>query len=203
MAINTSKVVVGIVIAAITAGGCATIVKGRNQTITVNSNVEGAEVFIDGQRLGTTPFVGLAPKNKQMLVVSKTGYQTANIALSKTLEPIFWGNVIIGGTLGSITDFATGAAYTYAPASYQVDLKAAGQSDADFEAQVKLRGFAMIYIDEISRDLGNGSGDHLAALLSLLNADQPRHVDAAQVRTALTRSRGDQVRFGREIIALK
>ena len=190
-------------IAAIVSAGCATIVKGKRQTITINSNVEGAEVFLDSVRLGTTPFVGLAPKNKEMLRVSKAGYQTANIALSKTLEPMFWGNIIIGGTLGSITDFATGAAYTYAPASYQVELRAASQSDADFEAQVKLRGFAMIFIDEISRDLGRGSGDHLAALLSLLNAGQSHRVDAEQVRTALTASRGDQVRFGREIMDLK
>jgi hypothetical protein len=196
-------VLCGVVVAALVSGGCATIMKGKNQTMTITSNVDGAEVLLDGQRIGATPFTGLVPKNKSMLMLQKTGYQTANVALSKTLEPAFWGNIIIGGTLGSITDFATGAAYQYAPASYQVELKAASQSDAEFEQQVKLRGFAMIYIDEISRDLGRGNGDHLSALLSLLNADRSNAIAAAQVRDALVTSRGDQVAFGREILALK
>ena len=195
--------VCGLIIAAMTSAGCATIMKGKNQTITVTSNVDDAEVFIDGLRLGTTPYNGLAPKNKNMLMVQKAGYRTANVALSKTLEPTFWGNIIIGGTLGSLTDFGTGAAYQYAPASYQVELRTAEQSDADFEAQVRLRGFAMIHIDEISRDLGRGSGDHLAALLSLLNADQAKRVDAAHVREALTSSGGDQVRFGQRVMDLR
>ena len=196
-------VLYGAMVAAVASAGCASIVKGKNQTITVTSNVDGAEVLLDGQRLGTTPFTGLAPKNKQMLVVQKAGYQTANVSLSKTLEPIFWGNIIIGGTLGSITDFATGAAYQYAPATYQVELKAASQSEVDFEAQVRLRGFAMIYIDEIAQDLGRGTGDHLAALLTLLNAERAQPVDASVVRVALTESRGDAVSFGRRIIDLR
>src|SRR5688500_13529188 len=138
-----------LVIALVASSACATVMQRKNQTITVTSNVEGADVLLDGQRLGTTPFAGVAPKHKSMPMVQKAGYQTASLALSKTLEPAFWGNIIIGGTLGSITDFATGAAYQYAPASYQVELRSASQSEADFAAQVKLRGFAMIYMNEI------------------------------------------------------
>jgi hypothetical protein len=192
-----------LVAAIVVTGGCATIMKGKNQTVSITSNVDAAEIFLDGQRIGVTPFVGLVPKNKSMLMVQKTGYQAANVALSKTLEPAFWGNIIIGGTLGSLTDFATGAAYQYAPASYQVELRAASQSVEEFRKQVELRGFAMIYIDEISRDLGRGTGDHLSALLSLLNAEQPGTVGATAVRDALTASQGDQVGFGQRIVALK
>ena len=192
-----------LVTAALVASGCATIVKGRNQTVTINSNVEGAEIFFDNQRVGTTPFVGLVPRNKTLLRAEKAGYQPTTVALSKAIEPVFWGNVIIGGTLGSITDFATGAAFQYAPASIQVELKAASQTDEEFARQVTLRGLAMIYIDEISHDLGRGSGDHLSALLSVLNAPQPGAIDVTAVRQALTASQGDPIGFGRRIVDLK
>ena len=189
--------------AALIAAGCATIVKGKNQTVTVNSNVEGAEVFFDNQRVGTTPFTGLAPRNKTTLRLEKAGYQSATAALSKSIEPVFWGNIIICGTLGSITDFATGAAFQYAPASLQVEMRAATQTAEDFRRQVGLRGLAMIYIDEISRELSRGEGEHLDALLSVLNEGRPGTVGIEDVREALAASRGEPISFGRRIVDLK
>ena len=92
------------------------------------------------------------PKGQQEIRVEKEGYRTTTLVLSKSLEGIFWGNIIIGGTLGSITDFATGAAYAYAPATYHVEMKANGTSQIEFERRMTVRKFAMIFIDEISQD---------------------------------------------------
>lgn len=197
------SIAVGCALAGVLATtGCASIVKGSTQTISISSNVDGAEVFLDGQRIGTTPFTGIVPKKKDFVMVQKAGYKTANIALSKSLEPIFWGNIITGGTLGSITDFASGAAYQYAPASYQVDLKPEGQASADFERRVAARKFAMIYVDRISADLAFGSGDHLNALLSIVNGNRQSAVDAETIRQALVASDADPVRFGNSIVEL-
>ncbi len=194
---------VGVVaVAAILAVGCATIIKGTKQTISVSSNVDGAEIILDGQKIGTTPFSGVVPKNKASLMVQKSGYKSATVMLSTSLEPIFWGNIIIGGTLGSITDFASGSAYQYAPASYQVDLKAEGQAQADFEQRVAARKFAMIYLDRIAADLAQGSGDHLSALLSIVNGEKRSGADATAIRRALVASDGDPVRFGNEVVGL-
>ncbi len=182
---------------AFAAVGCASIIKGTTQTVTISSNVDGAEILMDGQRIGTTPYAGPAPRNKSAIVVQKAGYQSATVALSKTLEPVFWGNIISGGTLGSITDFATGAAYAYAPAAYQVDLKANTQSSGDFQEEVAIRGFAMIHIDEIASDVSAGTGEHLAALLRLLNDEPGARHTVADVRRALEESRGNAIAFGR------
>lgn len=181
--------------------GCASIVKGSSQTITVSSNVDGADVFLDGMKIGTTPYAGPVAKNKGVLMVQKAGYTTANVSLSKTIEPIFWGNIITGGTLGSITDFASGSAYQYAPASYQVDLKPVEQAQADFERSVAARKFAMLYLDRISTELANGSGDHLDALLVLVNGERGS-VNAEDIRKALVSSGADPVRFGDEVVEL-
>jgi hypothetical protein len=190
-------------LAAILGAGCATIVKGSSQTITISSNVPGADVYLDGMKIGTTPYVGSVPKNKGAILVQKAGYRSANLAVSKTLEPIFWGNIITGGTIGSITDFATGAAFQYAPASYQVDLVPEGQAQADFERRVAARKFAMIYLDRISADLAQGSGDHLAALLSIVNGERgDGGAVADDVRRALVASEADPVRFGERVVEL-
>jgi hypothetical protein len=177
--------------------GCASIVKGTTQSITVSSNVDGADVFLDGIKIGTTPFAGPVPKSKATLMVQKAGYKTANVSLSTTLEPMFWGNIITGGTLGSITDFASGAAYQYAPAAYQVDLKPEGQASNGFERRAAARKFAMVYVDRIAADLAQGSGEHLSALLTLVG-----HGTAADVRQALVSSEADPVRFGNQIVDL-
>lgn len=193
------------VLAGLNIAGCATIVAGSSQSISVTSNVEDAEIYLDGDQIGTTPFTGMVPKNKEELRVEKEGYRTETVSLSKSLEPIFWGNIITGGTLGSITDFATGAAYQYAPASYQVELQAAGQPDSEYLQQLAVRKFSMIYIDEISQDIVDGEGDYLSALVALVNRNEKvgPEVDGSDVAGALEASGGDPVRFGREVVGLR
>lgn len=193
---------VGSVAALVLLAGCATIVKGTTQTITVTSNVDGASVYLDGMKIGTTPFAGPVPKSKGILSVEKPGYTKNTLALSTSIEPMFWGNIITGGTLGSITDFASGAAYQYAPAAYQVDLKPEAQAQADFERAVAARKFAMVYVDSIAADLARGSGDHLSALLALVNGGARGGADAGAIRRALAASSADPVRFGDEVVGL-
>ena len=46
----------------ILASGCSTIMNGKTQSITVDSNVKGAEVVINQVVVGQTPFTGQAPR---------------------------------------------------------------------------------------------------------------------------------------------
>lgn len=188
--------------AALLTASCATIVKGSTQSISVNTNVPGATVLLDDVKVGVTPFTGPVKKNAKMLTVQMDGYQPVKLSLATSIEPIFFGNIITGGTLGSITDFASGAAWQYAPAAYQVDLKAAAQPTADFEHRASARKFAMIYLNEVGGDLVRGGGEHLSALLAIVNGAGPARVDAAAVRDALERSGGDPVRFGNRVVDL-
>jgi len=103
--------------------GCATIVGGTSQTVSVNSNVKGADVIVNGETLGKTPYNGPIKRGKSTTVtLRKDGYEPKTITLSTEIESIFWGNIIIGGVLGSTTDLATGGMYKYAPATLQIDL---------------------------------------------------------------------------------
>ena len=103
---------------------CSTIVNGKVQTVTINSNVSGAEISVNGKPVGQTPFTGLLERsNKASITVSKDGYIAKTITLDTNIEPIFWGNIIIGGVIGSTTDAATGSMYKYAPGTLEVDLE--------------------------------------------------------------------------------
>lgn len=180
--------------------GCATVASGTTQSISISSNVEGAELFLDGERIGTTPYTGEVAKGKNTLRVEAAGYRTETVTLSRALEPIFWGNIIIGGTLGSITDFATGSAYQYAPATYQVELQATDQSEEDYRQQLAVRKFSILYIDQISQEVASGEGgDYLRALSSLMEEYAGSALSAEEVSEALRSSRGHPVVFAKTI----
>ncbi|MBK7103840.1 MAG: PEGA domain-containing protein [Ignavibacteriae bacterium] len=177
---------------------CATIATGTSQLVTITSNVEGADVKLDGVSVGKTPFTGEIKKNGKLITIEMEGYKTHQIALSTTMEGMFWGNIIIGGTLGSITDFATGAAYKYSPASYQVELIANGLSVNDFKKKYELKKFAMVNMSNIAIDLSNNNGNYLNSLLYLANLEQNEN-STQMVKNILIKSNGDQVTFGIEI----
>lgn len=187
-----------ITISALIFISCATIVTGTTQLVTINSNVEGATIKLDGVYIGKTPFTGEIKKNGDILTIEKKGYKTYSIALSTSLEGMFWGNIITGGTLGSITDFATGAAYKYSPGNYQVELIANGVSIEKFKKIYELKKFAMVNMSNIAIDLSNNKGDYLNSLLYLANLEI-NEKSIKIVRDILELSEGDQVIFGREI----
>lgn len=106
---------------------CATIVGGTSQTVSIDSNVKGAEVVVNGATVGQTPFAGSIKRGKSTSVtIRKAGYRPKTIIMNTEVEPIFWGNIIVGGFLGSTTDLASEAMYKYTPASINVDLEADG-----------------------------------------------------------------------------
>jgi len=180
---------------------CATITQGTEQTITINSNVDGAGIYLEGARIGETPFVGKIPKNKDAITIQKDGYRTHALSFSKSLEPIFWGNIITGGTLGSLTDFASGAAYSYSPSSYQVELYRVGESDEAFLKRFELRKYAMIHITDISIDLGNDGGEYLETLINLAHLSyNDDSIDLIKLKFAS--SQGNDIIFGNKVVEL-
>jgi len=202
MRIRITILCLAVVVLAALAVGCATIATGSTQSLAVTSNIDSAEIFLDGVKIGTTPFSGTVKKNGKELKISKEGYRTETVVLSKNLEAIFWGNIILGGTIGSITDFASGAAYAYQPATYQIDLKADTQAAAQYRHELAVRKFSMLYIDEIAKDMSRGDGEYLATLLSFVNDGKDSGVEADAIRKALAHASGEPVAFGRAMVEL-
>jgi len=72
--------------------GCATIMDGSYQVVTINSNVEGATVSLGAHVIGVTPFVGSLHRNEkqQRIVISKEGYHTQTIELTVRPNPLIY-----------------------------------------------------------------------------------------------------------------
>ena|SRR5213594_3841211 len=101
--------------------GCASIISGKTQTVSFQSTPGGATITINGAVIGVTPLsTMIQKKTDQALTVSKEGYKTFTTQMTTSLDPWFWGNIVIGGVLGSVTDAVTEAMHEYAPGQYLV-----------------------------------------------------------------------------------
>ncbi len=105
---------------AVLTGGCATIVDGGGQVISVNTVPSGASCTFDrnGHRIGmiaSTPGTLAVDKSRKTIVVTcdKPGYQTVMGSDASQAGGMIFGNLIFGSVIGVIVDLATGADYEY------------------------------------------------------------------------------------------
>jgi hypothetical protein len=183
--------------------GCATIVRGTSQTITINSNVSGASVELDGAPVGVTPFTGEIKKGKdKTITIRKQGYGTQSITLERKFDMVAtgFGNILIGGTTGTTTDWATGAMWLYNPTTYFIQLQEKGQSDWGFQNELYIRKFAMVNHSQIAIDAGKNGGEYMDALADLMKSKMDKETAMLNIQDALEKSKGDQVVFGNELI---
>ena len=104
--------------------GCATIVKGTTQSVPVASDPDKADVIADGQQMGQTPIdLKLQRKRDHLITISKTGFQSKSIAVTKSVGGAVWGNIIAGGLIGWGVDATSGAQYNLSPESISVKLE--------------------------------------------------------------------------------
>lgn len=107
--------------------GCATMMKdvfGNDQLVTFHSEPEGAEVFVNGVRLGVTPLSTPVEARKEgNYMLRLDGYEVAQGRMTTQLDVKFWGNFLSGGLLGSTTDFASDNMWEYSPESYFIQLE--------------------------------------------------------------------------------
>ena len=116
------KIALGLVVTASLSYGSATIFKGTSQAITIDSQPEGAKVYVDGQLRGETP---LSIRMKKSLSthtfrVIKKGYAPVTRTLEKSYDPIAILDIVWDL---STTDMLTGAAFEYSPNNYMVELE--------------------------------------------------------------------------------
>jgi hypothetical protein len=64
--------------------GCAAVLGSKQKSFDLHSTPQGADVFLDGNRLGTTPVkVKLSNQSEHTFVFKKEGYKDATCTLSK------------------------------------------------------------------------------------------------------------------------
>lgn len=141
---------------ALLLSGCATIISGTSQAITIDSNVKGATVKVEGNVVGVTPFTGKIPRKKESVaMLSKDGYIAQPMTLTTTYNPVTVLSVLWDF---STTDCLTGACWEYAPNSYYVELKREGEDAALFDQRAFLKALGMTYYADFRTEIAAGGG---------------------------------------------
>ena len=154
---------------------CASIVSGSAQNMTFDSAPQGAKVVVNGNTIGITPLSLKLPRDSDTVVsFQKDGFKTQTYPLKHHLNPVFWGNIITGGLIGSSIDSSTGAITEYEPDHFfatlqPADAPAAANGIADKRTEVSQ--FITTNFDSITKELAmpHPKGEHVSALLAMLN----------------------------------
>jgi hypothetical protein len=154
------------------ASGCASIVSGTDQKLTFNSEPDGATVTVSGRVLGKTPFTVPVDKGKnQSLVFEKEGYKTFTTQLSTTMNAWFFGNIVLGGVIGSTTDGVSGAIHEFSPDQYFVTLTPDTTSGVSSSDVKRVKEIIIAFSSEFRKQLAIGGGELVDVVVSILNVE--------------------------------
>ena len=112
-----------LVLAALTAlqSGCASVVRGGSEKLTIQSIPTGAEVKLSTGQSGVTPYV-VEVKRKETLFVTltKDGYKPLETAVISSIDGASLGigtaaNFLFLPIVNDIVDYKTGANYSHKP----------------------------------------------------------------------------------------
>lgn len=102
--------------------GCATIIEGTDQTVTVTTTPSGAicEFKRGGQTVAVvnpTPGSAMVDKSKEDISVTcnKDGYHGGGASLTSEFQGMTFGNILFGGIIGVAIDAGSGAMHEYKP----------------------------------------------------------------------------------------
>jgi hypothetical protein len=122
---------IALIFAAACSTGCATILKGSNQSIPVSSDPTSADVLVDGTMVGQTPMsIPMKRKIDHLVTIQKTGFQPKSVAVVRNVGGAVWGNIVAGGLIGWGVDASTGAQYNLVPVTISLRLDADEPSGA-------------------------------------------------------------------------
>lgn len=114
----------------ILASGCASVVHQTTQQIPVKSDPPGASVTVacgdvaNDAKLTTPTVITVHRKPDYCLIkLAKEGYKAAEFSLTRTMSGWYMGNILAGGIVGFIVDYANGAMWNRSPISVDVKME--------------------------------------------------------------------------------
>jgi hypothetical protein len=179
---------------------CASIIKGKSQMMTFKSEPEGATVTVNGRVIGKTPITTSLEKDTgKSVTVEKEGYKTQTMELTTTIEGWFWGNILLGGLIGSTTDGISGAVHQYSPNQYMFNLAPVDESVDTSKSDAKM--YIVVNYDNILKELNTTKGTYISTLFDLLNVPENNQEDAVKKIKELSESHGDIPTFAEKVVS--
>ncbi len=115
--------------------GCASIISGTKQDVTISSSPGSANIVIKSSKgievfRGATPVrVELKRKYSYQVSIALPGYREENVYIDNNFNAWYLGNIICGGLIGLVIDAINGAMYTLEPDMISVSLVTAYAPD--------------------------------------------------------------------------
>lgn len=114
--------------------GCATLIKGKSETVTLQSNPGDADVYIDGAPRGRTPLIlELQPNKEYTVVFKKRGYADQAAVITSSVSGKWVVLDVMGGLIPIIVDAATGSWKEFDNPLVNVNLPARRSDELDEE----------------------------------------------------------------------
>ncbi|MBS8240890.1 PEGA domain-containing protein [Marinobacter lipolyticus] len=158
--------------AALLFTGCASVVSGTDQKVTFNSEPDEATVTVSGRVLGKTPLtVPVDRGSNQSITFEKEGYKTYTAQLSTTTNPWFFGNIVLGGLVGSTTDGVSGAIHEFSPDQYFVTLKPDTPTGISTSRPRQIKEIVIAFSGKLRHQLAIGGGEEADAIVRLLGIE--------------------------------
>ncbi len=166
--------------------GCGTLFSSPSQTVSIQSEPQGVDLYLDGQRVGETPAeleVDRDTFGSKMVMLKKEGYETKQFHLKKTINSvaIFNTTILTPWTI----DAATGNMIEYSPNNYYIELKPKRPLARREERSVLLKRFVLMNYDNLLASISDGGGEYVTALMEILAV--PHDKRELFVQTLLTR----------------
>lgn len=106
------------VLALLLLPSCSLVLDGSDRAVHFRSAPSGADVYLDGEMIGTTPFIAnVEPDAEGQVRFRLEGYEDAEKPMPWWTANSFWGNFVAGGPVGMLVDWMSGA-YTERPNSW-------------------------------------------------------------------------------------
>jgi hypothetical protein len=128
--------------------GCATIINGKKQTITINTEPVGATARVRGQAqaIKTPGTVTVNRIDLITLLISRDGYKTKQVNLDREMSPWIWGNLplcaLILSPLGIAFDGLSGGGSVQRPSVVNVALEALHPGEQEKAGPIPLPGIS-------------------------------------------------------------
>lgn len=104
--------------------GCATIFTGGRGKFQATSSPQGADVFVNGEKMGQTPLtLRLKTKGEYKIVIRKEGYKEQSFRITNKVG-VGWVILdVLMGLVPVIVDAATGSWYTFNEKNFNAELE--------------------------------------------------------------------------------
>ena len=108
---------------ALWSSGCATIIHGTHQRVSIQTDPPGATARMAGMTCETPGALQVDRQSPTQVVIEKEGYKSKTVNLETSVDPLLFLNCLCTSVVGIVVDLATGGGFSVEPEHIRVRLE--------------------------------------------------------------------------------